>query len=76
MSDEEVLLPNIVAISLIADLDDPDGPVTIDLGETPAGVAFLWLTQAAETLKFGTMNIEVRAHGETVIEGIDNNKGE
>jgi len=71
---EEIRLPNIVAISIMANLDDPDAPITIDLGNTPAGVAYLWMSQACETLKFGTMNIEVRAHGETVIDGI--HKGE
>ena len=65
---EEIEVPNIAAISIFSNLDNPDEPVILDLGSTPASVAFLWLHQAMDTLKFGTMNIEVQAHGEVVID--------
>jgi hypothetical protein len=50
---------------------DTNGPIIVDMGEIPPPLAYLWLVQAAESIKYGTMNIRVVADGQVLLGGTD-----
>jgi hypothetical protein len=57
---------NLAIITVSCDYEN-DGPIEVDLGDVPVSLAYLWLVQAAESIKYGTLNLKVVSHGETVI---------
>lgn len=63
---------NLAIMTVSCDLDT-NGPIVVDMGEIPPPLAYLWLVQAAESIKYGTMNIQVVADGQILIGGAPDN---
>ncbi len=61
---------NLAIMTISCDLDT-NGPIIVDMGEIPPPLAYLWLVQAAESIKYGTMNIRVVADGQVLLGGTD-----
>lgn len=59
---------NLAILTVTCDLD-ANGPIVVDMGDIPPPLAYLWLVQAAESIKYGTMNIQLVADGQILLGG-------